>query len=107
VAEWNFDMTRKVLAPLDDSARWLTGDDSVSRERSPSDHGLIYGNHPAARLPQQNRSLETNEPPRLVSIRDVPDDEATKDGVTSRARVPSWDEIMFGGSKKENDDFEN
>jgi hypothetical protein len=29
-------------------------------------------------------------------IREEPDDEATRDGITARAKVPSWDEIMFG-----------
>lgn len=106
IADWNFDATRKVLVPQDDSARWLTGDDSALRDRPSSDHGLIYGNHPAARLPQNNRPLEANEAPRLVSIREVPDEDAVKDGVTGRAKVPSWDEIMFGGSKKESEDFE-
>jgi hypothetical protein len=107
IADWNFDMTRKVLSALDDSARWLTGDDSALKERSSSDHGLVYGNHPAARLPQQNRPIEVNEAPRLVSIREVPDEDAARDGVTGRAKVPSWDEIMFGGSKKDSEDSEN
>jgi hypothetical protein len=36
------------------------------------------------------------EVPRLAVIREAPDDEATRDGITARAKVPSWDEIMFG-----------
>lgn len=36
------------------------------------------------------------EVPRLAVIREEPDDEATRDGITARAKVPSWDEIMFG-----------
>ncbi len=107
IADWNYDAMRKVLSPLDDSARWLTGDDSALKERSTSEHGLIYGNHPAARLPQQNRLIESHEAPRLVSIREVPDEDAARDGVTGRAKVPSWDEIMFGGSKKDAEEPEN
>jgi hypothetical protein len=34
--------------------------------------------------------------PRLAVIREEPDDEASRDGITARAKVPSWDEIMFG-----------
>jgi hypothetical protein len=111
IADWNFDLARKVLSALDDSARWISGDDSAQNQRATSDHGLIYGNHPAARLTQYNRPLESrplesrplenNEGPRLVSLREVPDADAAKDGVTGRAKVPSWDEIMFGGSRKD------
>jgi hypothetical protein len=36
------------------------------------------------------------EVPRLAVIRELPDDEAARDGVVARAKVPSWDEIMFG-----------
>jgi hypothetical protein len=102
IADWNFDSTRKALVALDDSARWLIGEDSAPRERQNSDHGLIYGNHPAARLTPSNSvapRFEGNDGPRLVSIRDLPDEEALKDGVTGRAKVPSWDEIMFGSSR--------
>jgi len=38
----------------------------------------------------------TPEVPRLAVIRELPDDEAARDGVVARAKVPSWDEIMFG-----------
>jgi hypothetical protein len=41
------------------------------------------------------------ETPRLVSIRTDADTESAKDGVQGRAKVPSWDEIMFG--KKDED----
>ena len=107
IADWNFDNSRKALVALDESARWISGEESAPRERSNSDHGLIYGNHPAARLSQpantlsrpERSGLEGNEGPRLVSIRELPDEEAEKDGVIGRAKVPSWDEIMFGGSR--------
>jgi hypothetical protein len=105
-AEWNFDQTRRTISALDESARWILGDESIPRERSTSDHGLIYGNHPSVSRAGQSRPTEGREGPRLVSIREVPDSDAQKDGVAERAKVPSWDEIMFGSSKKDEEEFE-
>jgi hypothetical protein len=42
------------------------------------------------------------EVPRLAVIREEPDDEASRDGITARAKVPSWDEIMFGIKPEDN-----
>lgn len=106
IADWNFDLIRRTLAPLDDDARWIIGDESASRERTPADHGLIYGNHPSATRGSQNRPLETRDGPRLVSIRETPDEESARDGVIGRATVPSWDEIMFGSRKNDKDSEE-
>ena len=103
IADWNFDLIRRSLAPLDDDARWIIGDESANRERNSVDHGLIYGNHPSATRGSQNRPLESREGPRLVSIRETPDEESAKDGVHGRATVPSWDEIMFGSRKNDDD----
>jgi hypothetical protein len=99
-AEWNFDQARRTISALDESARWILGDETSPRERSTSDHGLIYGNHPSVSRVSQSRSAEGGEGPRLVSIRETPDSDSEKDGVTARAKVPSWDEIMFGTPKK-------
>ena len=101
IADWNFDLLRRTLTPLDDDARWIIGVESVSQERTPVDHGLIYGNHPAAT--RGTRAAESREGPRLVSSRETPDEESLKDGVTGRATVPSWDEIMFGSRKNDDD----
>ncbi|NDE72201.1 MAG: DUF3071 domain-containing protein [Actinobacteria bacterium] len=38
--------------------------------------------------------------------REIPTD-AKKDGVTRRISIPSWDDIMFGRSKKKNDEDES
>jgi hypothetical protein len=87
----------------------VLGDESTPRGKSPSDHGLIYGNHPSVSRAGANRQVEGREGPRLVSIREVPDspdNEAQKDGVVARAKVPSWDEIMFGISKKNDEEYE-
>ena len=104
-AEWIFDQTRRTITAQDESARWILGDETAPRER-PSDHGLIYGNHPSVSRIAQNRPKESREGPRLVSIRETPETEAEKDGVTARAKVPSWDEIMFGSTKTPDQDPE-
>ena len=46
---------------------------------------------------------EIRDAPRLLVIREEvePNSEASADGVTGRAKVPTWDEIMFG---KKSDD---
>lgn len=101
LADWSFDFARRSLAALNDGARWVVGEENSS-QRSPS-HGLVYGNHPAART-LESRSLEGRDGPRLVAIRETPDAQAAKDGVTGRAKVPSWDEIMFGASKQNDEE---
>ena len=103
VADWSFDSNRRVLAALNDGARWIIGEENSS-QRTPS-HGLVYGNHPAARLPE-SRPLEGRGGPRLVAIHETPHADAAKDGVTGRAKVPSWDEIMFGTSKQNEDELD-
>ena len=100
-AQWNFDPTRRTLNSLDENARWMMGDEAPVR--TTPEHGLVH-----TEAPHPVRSLEPVEPvretPRLAVIREEPDDEAIKDGITARAKVPSWDEIMFGIKK---DDEQN
>jgi hypothetical protein len=50
---------------------------------------------------------ERPETPRLVAIRDTPTAADSEDGVTARAKIPSWDEIMFGHKKSEEDEDNN
>lgn len=92
VAQWNFDPTRRLVASLDENARWMMGDEPAPRPISTP--GLVYSNtpHPSMR---QELTLEPDVP-RLAVIREAPDDDAARDGVIARAKVPSWDEIMFG-----------
>ena len=52
---------------------------------------FIHTPHPSMR---QETTLEPDVP-RLAVIREAPDDDAAH-GVITRAKVPSWDEIMFG-----------
>ncbi|MSV91683.1 MAG: DUF3071 domain-containing protein [Actinobacteria bacterium] len=102
-ADWSFDLARKSLSSLDDGAHWMMGEETPP-VRTPIERGMIYGNHPTgSRTPE---STIGREGPRLVSIRETPDEESSKDGVTARAKVPSWDEIMFGGTKKTDEDSE-
>ena len=44
---------------------------------------------------------EKPETPRLAVIRETPTAADSQDGITSRAKVPSWDEIMFGRKSEE------
>jgi len=105
VADWSFDTTRRSLVALDDGARWMVGEE-IPPQKS-VDHGLVYGAHPAARTPEPEVTITPREAPRLISIRVDPEPEAAADGVTSRAKVPSWDEIMFGTTKKNDEDLED
>jgi hypothetical protein len=101
LADWNFDFARRSLSALNDGARWIVGGEAPS-QRSPS-HGLVYGNHPSARMAESG-SLDGRTGPRLVAIHETANADAIKGGVSSRAKVPSWDEIMFGASKQNEDE---
>lgn len=96
VGQWEYDPTRRSLSALDDNARWLLGEETPA-PRAPLEPGLIY-----TEQVDRNRNTETaRDTPRLVSIRTDADSESAKDGVQGRAKVPSWDEIMFGQKKDE------
>jgi len=82
-ARWILDPSRGSLTSDDEGARWLTGDERTAQEKI---------------APSSTRRLEPKEAPRLQPVRTTEnvDAQATKDGVTKRASVPSWDDIMFG-----------
>lgn len=108
-ATWIFDSNKRTLASIDDGARWINGEEIPSKQtpRSDrmSDHGVLF--------PVDG---ETPQPPRLVAVRTDPmieeqprehkeiTPDAKKDGVTKRISIPSWDDIMFGRSKKKEED---
>ena len=92
IAEWNFDPTRRTVASLDENARWMMGNEPPARLIATP--GLIYSDSPHPSMREEVSPLP--EVPRLAVIREAPDDEAVRDGVIARAKVPSWDEIMFG-----------
>ena len=106
-ANWSFDVNNRSLSALDDGAAWISGEDQGARQTSPS-HGIV-ANTPAPRLVSVKESevVETIRISSLDAIIDsgpsieelVPED-AKRDGVTRRLKIPSWDDIMFGGPKE-------
>jgi len=109
-ATWSFDSNKRTLQSRDDGARWINGEE-ISKEKPRdrmADHGVLF--------PAEG---EPTAPPRLVAVRtdpmsreeetvtkEIPAD-AKKDGVTKRISIPSWDDIMFGRSKKKNEESED
>jgi hypothetical protein len=105
VATWNFDMTRRALEATDDNGAWLLDEEAPVR---PQATALIHSEptHPS-RIEEPARPTpriadlfeapeEKPETPRLAVIRETPSVADAQDGITARAKVPSWDEIMFG-----------
>jgi hypothetical protein len=108
VATWNFDTSRRSISPTDDNGAWLIGEEAPARVIEP---GFITAEptHPSrvetpapVELPGASSLFspvaveEKPETPRLVAIRDTPTQADAEDGVVARAKIPSWDEIMFG-----------
>lgn len=111
IAQWNFDTTRRMLASMDENARWMMGDEPAPRQLPTPGLVPTESSHPSERriidvysefrkevTEEEIEDIveEIREVPRLAVIREEPDDEASRDGITARAKVPSWDEIMFG-----------
>lgn len=112
VATWNFDLARRALHASDDNGAWLIDEEAPTRI---STSAVIYSEptHPS-RLEEPkiepeivriadliNAIDEKPETPRLAVIRETPTAADSQDGITSRAKVPSWDEIMFGRKSEE------
>lgn len=109
IATWNFDTSRRTINPTDDNGAWLIGEEAPARVIEPA---LIHAEptHPSrietpapVDLPGASSLFspvvvegEKPETPRLVAIRDTPTAADSEDGVVARAKIPSWDEIMFG-----------
>lgn len=108
IATWNFDTSRQIISPTDNNGAWLIGEEAPARVIEP---GFITAEptHPSrietpapVELPGANSLFspvaveEKPETPRLVAIRDTPTQADSEDGVVARAKIPSWDEIMFG-----------
>jgi len=113
-ATWVFDPNKRSFASKDDGARWINGEEIPSKQTVKNDrmsnHGVLF--------PVEG---ESSQPPRLVAVRTDPmveerneelnvkkeiEPDAKKDGVTKRISIPSWDDIMFGRSKKKDEDEE-
>ena len=92
-ATWNFDLNRRSINATNENARWMLGQEPAPRVQTP---GLVHAEptHPSRivdSIPEPVR-----ETPRLVAIRETPREEDRAEGISGRAKVPSWDEIMFG-----------
>ena len=111
IAQWSFDATLRTVISMDENARWMMGDEPTPRLLPTPGLVPTEASHPSERrvidvyseFRKENLQDEIEEEiapirevPRLAVIREEPDDEASRDGITARAKVPSWDEIMFG-----------
>ena len=111
-ANWSFDLPNRNLEALDDGAAWISGDDLEAPAQSPS-HGIVYpSTTPAPRLVavrepvDQSENVDSAKSSGLDAIinngpsktEEVTEAEK-RDGITKRLKIPSWDDIMFGGSK--------
>ena len=127
-ANWIFDSVNRSLVSEDENARWISGEEKPARPATPS-HGMVFGTEstgPAPRLSSVKPADEPVSPPILTAVTplvesaeseeallelddspansapsrsdEIPAD-AKRDGVTKRIRIPSWDDIMFGGKK--------
>lgn len=103
-ANWSFDIETLSLTPEDDGAAWIAGEEKVTRPATPT-HGIV----PPRLVAVREESVETvetlvfdaeiTEPTPVTVIEDVLPEDAKRDGVTKRLKIPSWDDIMFGGKK--------
>jgi hypothetical protein len=97
-AVWLFNLGRRTLSADDDGARWIGGE---VKQKAPVQ---TYGSVPvseAPRLVSIREDVTPYAPTRLVIVdesleSEQVDDEAQRDGVTKRIKIPSWDDIMFG-----------
>lgn len=118
IATWNFDLSRRALDASDDNGAWLIDEEAPVRAPSTA---IIYSepSHPS-RLEEKapepeivriadllNAPEEKAETPRLAVIRETPSAADSQDGITARAKVPSWDEIMFGRKSEETTEEDN
>ena len=92
-AEWIFDQGRRTLTSQDDAADWLLGSSEKKFAPEPVNHGLV-----ATATTQPVIEINSAPTPRLQVIKEAED---ASDGVTKRASLPSWDEIMFGKKSDE------
>jgi hypothetical protein len=112
LATWNFDLVRRALDATDSNGAWLIDEDAPVRVISP---GIIHSEpthpsrleeaRPVIEIPDMDDFFdlpeEKVETPRLAVIREAPSVADSQDGITARAKVPSWDEIMFGRKTEE------
>jgi hypothetical protein len=93
-ATWVFNLGRRSLLADDDGSRWIGGEE---KQRAEQTVGMVYTEAP--RLVSIKEEIEPYKPTSISVVEDLPDEEAKKDGVTKRIKIPSWDDIMFGKDK--------
>jgi hypothetical protein len=96
-AVWLFNLGRRALTAYDDGARWIGGEVKVKQPVQ------TFGSIPqteAPRLVSIKENVAPYAPTPLAAVEEI-DQEAKRDGVTRRIKIPSWDDIMFG--KKDED----
>jgi hypothetical protein len=93
-ATWLFNLGRRSLLADDDGSRWIGGEE---KQRPQQTVGMVYTEAP--RLVSIKEEVEPYNPTPISVVEDLPDEEAKKDGVTKRIKIPSWDDIMFGKDK--------
>lgn len=121
IATWIYDLSRRALDASDNNGAWLIDEEAPIRATTPA---IIYSEptHPSrvddrpeiteptlepevVRIADLlNASDEKIETPRLAVIRETPTAADSQDGITARAKVPSWDEIMFGRKTEESNE---
>ena len=94
-ATWNFDLNRRSITATNENARWMLGQEPAARSHT---QGLVHAEptHPSRIIDSIPDPEPIRETPRLVAIRETPREEDRAEGISGRAKVPSWDEIMFG-----------
>jgi len=111
-ANWSFDLGNRSLEALDDGAAWIAGDELEAHHAAPS-HGIVYpASSPAPRLVAVREEVDQSDLPEPIKISsldaiinsgpsqaDSISDAEKRDGITKRLKIPSWDDIMFGGPK--------
>ena len=96
-AVWLFNLGRRALTAYDDGARWIGGEVKVKQPVQ------TYGSIPQTEAPRRvsiKENVAPYAPTPLAAVEEI-DQEAKRDGVTRRIKIPSWDDIMFG--KKDED----
>ena len=112
-ANWSYDLSNRSVSATDDTSRWILGENKTARTQ-PLSHGLVYPSQtPAPRLVAVREEVTIHRHESEVEIEEsfieeleleIPDEtDPISDGISSRPKLPSWDDIMFGGSKKDDE----
>ncbi|MBM3721167.1 MAG: DUF3071 domain-containing protein [Actinobacteria bacterium] len=109
-ATWHFDLNKRTFNSQDDGAKWICGEEiskHPTKQDRMSDHGVLFPVEGDSPQPPRLVAVRTDpSPDDAPSVTDIPTD-AKKDGVTRRISIPSWDDIMFGRSKKKDGEDES